>query len=844
MPDNYLIVPTSDVTGGRIDTLVNARHATDQDLTVEGLTNGQEVTVYRLSDGVAGTPVAVETGPVGITVDNVPFPDFPVIADADLQSVTLDLTGTYTGTAPTDIRARVLNAADDSQILALTQITITAAADGAWAGIVSMTPGNAAYIAEVRHGASGTADVQTVGFRTCGAVINYGQSNSLLFGTTVDDAVTARSDVFMMDRDGQNNNAERYGAPTGGGTIALLNGLAAETGISWVAIAGGTSGVKARILDNIITTGGDSDTDILDRLRSDLAKLNRLPHLANWHQGEGDSVSVITGEPLSFYKDSIDNIFDTILSDFGSSAPTDLPVIISSLSTVAQSEYTGWATVDQFHLDMVSSDARYHWGGSWKDAQRRDNFHAYGSSYTRRGLRILDRAKVILGLQSETGRFEIASAERIDATTTRVTVTHGAGTDFSIVEVIENQETFGSNTTVVRGFEISDDGVNYVVATGARVNGNTIELTHASLATTGCTLHHLRGPVPDTSGMVVDNSPEAVPLLHTALTPVTVEALGAPMWVSGPAINGTEITFEAAPGADEIVWAFSDTAPTYTDAGGWVNADYVTGSQALSQASNTFTIDSGNTPSGSRALYAYLVDAAGQVSARESLAATIVAPPSSGLVVTLREAGLIQEMDLADERLDPSTYSGVTLTGSDVADVEIFVAGVFSNSNRDFTITVAGLTPVLVESVVQSNRLEIFRYRLTGVPANTTGDIVITPGAATQMEARDTAVISIEGTYTTQSDTANGGGSSTVYTLDVDTAAGGFAFGIAQSENGSGSWTWTGLTEQSSGGASVFSNYFSTALVNPSTDATPLLISATRTQGTAGGAMVVSWSEA
>ncbi|WP_187431395.1 hypothetical protein ROLI_045290 (plasmid) [Roseobacter fucihabitans] len=59
MPDNFLILPASDVSGGRLTTLSRATITTDLNLSVTGLTNGTEVVVYQLGPGVSGTPQAL-----------------------------------------------------------------------------------------------------------------------------------------------------------------------------------------------------------------------------------------------------------------------------------------------------------------------------------------------------------------------------------------------------------------------------------------------------------------------------------------------------------------------------------------------------------------------------------------------------------------------------------------------------------------------------------------------------------------------------------------------------------------------------------------------------------------
>lgn len=492
--------------------------------------NGVERVVGAIGDFQTVTPSAVAT--TAITIDEFDFDDYPVVAEADLATVVIPLSGTYTGGVPSDIRARILNAGDSSEYRALAAITITSAAAGEWEGTTMAIPGNGDYLAEVRLGASDATQTQTTTFRTCGAVILYGQSNSMLFGELADPAVTARSDVFMMDRDRNNSYVERYGTPTGGGVLTVLNTLAVETGISWLAVSGGKFSQKAKFLDDVITTGLDDNTDIIDRTEVDLAKLNHMPHAVLYHQGEGDAVPASVGDAITVeYKPAIDDMIETMADVFGETA-SDLPVIFTSLATLDTS-VTGnddaWATVDDWHFQLVSGTAHYHWGGSFKDAARQvgDNYHPNGTSNTRRGLRNVQAVRAVLGLRATPDVFQIETATRIDATTTRVTFSHGDGTDWAIRETVHGSETPGANTTVARGFTISDGG-SFVTATGTRIDATTIDLTHTALGLTGCTLHHLRGAYPDTSGVIVDNSPEAVPLLHTALTPISVvDGVGA-----------------------------------------------------------------------------------------------------------------------------------------------------------------------------------------------------------------------------------------------------------------------------------------------------------------------------
>lgn len=525
MPDNYLIVPSADVTNGRITTLANARETSDLALTVAGLPNGVDFTVFRLSYGISGTPMAETLDPTEMTLDDVPFADFPFIAEQDLATVIIPVSGTYTGEAPTGVEVRVKDYDDNSNVTAFLALTDTAISGGTWAGNLTMIPGNGRYRIEVRPTGGATAAGSTLPFRTAGALVAFGQSNMLGFMTNSDPAVTARNDVFIHRRSTLTETLHDpiFEVPTGGGILSVLNGLAAQTGMSWVCIGGGQNATKIREFDNDVNTGGGS-TGILDRLRTDIAQFGKLPHLALWHQGEGDAVGVTLGEPFSYYETPFNDIWATIIGDFPGAVASDMPVFVSSLCTHddgGATVYTAWDLVDSWLLELAETYPQYHWGGSWKDAERADPFHAGGTEHTKRGKRNLQAILAYLGVTPAYTPFQITGATAIDDTTTDVTVSHGQGTDFNVLEVVHFDGTATGNTSVITGFDVASGGA-YVPATGLRVDATTIRLTHAALPQTGRTLKHLSGENPDMSGLVVDNSGAAVPLLHTADTPITV----------------------------------------------------------------------------------------------------------------------------------------------------------------------------------------------------------------------------------------------------------------------------------------------------------------------------------
>lgn len=307
----------------------------------------------------------------------------------------------------------------------------------------------------------------------------------------------------------------------------------------------------------------------------------------------------------------------------------------------------------------------------------------------------------------------------------------------------------------------------------------------------------------------------------------------APTWLVDPSITDLDVSFTSSDDATTVVWAFSDTTPSYTVAGGWTGADYQTGSDALSIGPNTISIDSGSTPAGATTLFFFLVNGDSLVSLIKSVSVTIEA----GLTVTVQESGVSASPVI---QTDANTFSSVPLTGGSIADVEILVGTVSGNSNDTYALTISGLTPTLVSSENSVNRARVDRWRVTNVPANTTEDIVITPDGSVLLEYRACAVVSVAGTHTSQisSDTISSG--ATALDLAVGTDAGGAVFGLAVSESGTCTFTWSGLAEEYEDAVEI--NTASTAFTDSVTTETRAITVTRSASSSHMAAMAISWS--
>lgn len=323
--------------------------------------------------------------------------------------------------------------------------------------------------------------------------IGYGQSN-WVFHTTVTTGGTppaAHPDTFIWDP-----ATSQWVAPAGTGVRTFLNSMQAATGRVCRLVWGGTSGANIANLQK----GQALYTELMGRITA--SGIN--PSFILWHQGEGDANTL--SPSLSGYRNSLAQIHADLAADTGKTV-SQVPLVCSSLATVtgsAPTAYTGWATIQSALTGINEVYPNIHYSHSNVDAVLFDGIHWDGPSYGRSGARYAQTVQFLMGSQSTRPLFfTTLVAERLSTTTTRVDVTPNMGTDFT-------------PTSGITGFEVSNNnGTDWVSATGARFDADSITLTHADLGTTQRLIRYQFGKLPNTSAPVKDNGPLAVPLNFT-----------------------------------------------------------------------------------------------------------------------------------------------------------------------------------------------------------------------------------------------------------------------------------------------------------------------------------------
>jgi hypothetical protein len=357
----------------------------------------------------------------------------------------------------------------------------------------------------------------------------YGQSNLLFHISNTGSAPTASAGTLVWDP-----GTSGWITPVGNGIITFLNSMAAASGRICRAVYGGQSGV------NIADLQKGAGSGYYETLSSRITASGANPAFIIWHQGEGDGN---TASPsISTYRTALDTFHGNITADHGKTR-SSCRLICSSLATVTDPAFSqpnsSWQTIQDALSGINSSYANMHYSHSNLDATLTvpaSDVHWTGPSYGRSGARYARTVQVLMGLASTRPNWTATAAERVTTTTTRITVTHSMGTDFT-------------PTSGITGFEVSNDnGASWVSSTGARESATTLILTHSDLGTVERKIRYQFGKTPNVTAPVIDNGSLTAPLNFTSTDLVAAGAAALPVLTFASAAQATGSTVQTRTG--------------------------------------------------------------------------------------------------------------------------------------------------------------------------------------------------------------------------------------------------------------------------------------------------------
>ena len=426
---------------------------------------------------------------------------FVYALNAARTTASVPVSGMFTGT-PGAIQARVVT---DVGVQVVGWSTIEVAPEGGtFSGSISVPEqGMQALRAEVRANGATQGAVAQSGLWSVGLVfLFYGQSNMVLssLGGSADIGLNKCYDATSPAFGGQDAGLAAF--------MSEMNDLA---DLPVLAVVGGQGGTG---IDGL----SDGDAPMIE-MQAAIGLYAPTLHGIVWNQGEGDAITTFAA---SVYPPKLAALHATLVTETGQ-AVSGVPLVLSSLMSTSRDDgYSPdnvWADFKDMQraLDGNAITPNVHFAGGTDDMVRTDNFHSYGGSYALRNAREAYKMAEVLGYVSGDPTFEIVNVVAANPTSTTLTLSHGLGTDFSIVAVdhVDGAEVPTAAGPIIYGLAVSDDDwATSEAATGVRTDATTITLTHAALGGGERHARYLYGrQMDDLAGIVVDNSAYAFPLL-------------------------------------------------------------------------------------------------------------------------------------------------------------------------------------------------------------------------------------------------------------------------------------------------------------------------------------------
>ena len=465
--------------------------------------------------------VTAVSGLIAITLDQIPEGrtfQRTVNSDGSFEtSGPVAISGSTIGQASA-IEARVRLAADDSVVVDWTVIDASPAIDS-FAGTLTVPQGGPYYL-EVRDAAeTAIGDAGTTSFKLGVLAIGLDQSNMAGMYSTFSSPPALDPLGGWFDE----YNHVWTNTPNGNGVREIMNAFVAGSGVP---VAVGNPAVGGAPMSYFIE-GEDGWEGLGVPADSSGYRIGVRP-LIEMMGGDIEIVFLRGGEgeanaagptPLE-KKNSFKNDTLTVRNQIEALVGHPVTVIMGSVMTttiVGGTTDDAWSAMDAAVYELSQNEDRFILSTSTKDSQRVDEYHADGLSHGEVGKRFGQSLLVYNGDETAHPAWHIAAAEIVDATHTRLTLTHSMGDDFTPATDITDFEVTG------------DNGANWLAGVGEREDATHIVILHETLTTStnrsirfqhGMVLTFdpgdatLKNPVLD--GMVLDNSALASPLFPSA----------------------------------------------------------------------------------------------------------------------------------------------------------------------------------------------------------------------------------------------------------------------------------------------------------------------------------------
>lgn len=544
-----------------------------------GITSNETVTVtipaaslVTSSGDVTGANTFAITAYAPGTVTLTDLTDLRVYQrDASDQYDGLTVSGTYTndsdGNPPSAIYYRIVEHGTDTAVPGHDWTVLDASpSGGVFSEVVNNIPSGGWYNLDTRWETDdSTIDGGSSRWGVGHLLLCIGQSNMRnLFQVGTSYAQTGVGSQYTGTTT-LGESTDVWAATAASGARELVDAINSVTGLP-VGLIKHAVGSTALVADADTGAGNWSTygSGIYAAMKTDVDALGGVIEVVIMDVGATDALRENNGGApmtISEHKAALVALAAQLNSDFSPGAGQSvIPFIISQTGRDTRGltgADVGYTAIREAQRQAARDNANIHLGAVNVGATLTDGIHRNEAGYRSTGVQLGNAWLNVLGETAVAPHPTIARFEIVDATHTDIVITHGDGTDFT-------------PTSSITGFRVNDGAL--AVSAAARQSATSIRLTHASGTVT--TVDYMYGATPTVTGLVVDNTAIALPLVPQEDIPAN-----EPAQFDGPNISNLEVYLDLAMGGVDVSARFSDPesdALTYDKAGTWPDGVTVT----------------------------------------------------------------------------------------------------------------------------------------------------------------------------------------------------------------------------------------------------------------------------
>jgi len=407
------------------------------------------------------------------------------------SSSSISFSGTYSGTAPTAVEVKIVNAVGGTTAQDWTALSSATISGGAWSGSLSVPQGGMYnFISRTKNGASvlATASQSTNAFGVGAIFVVAGQSNGARMFTV--------GSVSPIATTNQYNGA--YVANAGAGSCTLANAISTNLGIPVTMVNTAVEG-SGLIVATASPYGSWADTSgaLYTNWKNKVTALGGKIEGVLWLQGEWDAGQNAT---KSAYKT---DFLALIARMRAYTSQPSLPIFITPLTRYTGGTFAGWDNVQDAFMESFDSTVKKTCD-TW-DLPSDDGLHYNAAAQAILGTRISLAVRKYFGQPVES-LGPLVTGVVVSGSTVDITFSHVSGSDIT-------------PSSGITGLTFTANGIAATPTSVVRQSANVVRATFATAPALPVYVAVAVGTNPNASAPLKDNT--GLPAQRTATAGVT-----------------------------------------------------------------------------------------------------------------------------------------------------------------------------------------------------------------------------------------------------------------------------------------------------------------------------------